>query len=177
MNQPENQRFGFVFPWWQALQQQGNAQLPTRFRAELKRCDSSIAAMMTEGFRSLWQRVPESLQQKPYAMQAWATIACLLAYTKKQPAKNVSIAALLGQIDKTTDKPVMSELRFAQLQNARSEDEFFIRMIRALKLLKGEANPAMLAADVLDWYTEHYSHSPIKTANRVAVKWAMAYYQ
>lgn len=177
MSHPDKQLAGFIEPWWLALQQQGSPVLPTKLRAELKRCESPIAAIMTEGFRSLWQRVPESQRPSPYAMQAWATIACMLAHTKSTPDKSASIATLLGRIDKSTDKPAMSELRFAQLQNARSEEEFFIRMVRAVKMLKGQATPALLATDVLAWYAEHHSRSPIKTANRIAVKWAMDYYQ
>lgn len=168
--------------WWkklhlspQQLQAEKLSPWPTKYKAELKRCGTPDAAMLTEGFRSLWLALPESVRERQdHTIIAWATIACVLANINDETTK--SFASSLGEIDSATDKPVVSELRFQQLQNAKSVDEFLTRLLRIIKQIKGVAEPVGLSTDILAWFDEHHSRQPRKADKRIAVKWAMDYY-
>ncbi|GAB2593434.1 type I-E CRISPR-associated protein Cse2/CasB [Nitrincola alkalisediminis] len=169
--------------WWmqmalsqEELKAKNLHKAPTRYRAELRRCENADAAMLTEAFRDLWLHLPEEIsQEKQYNIQAYATIAAVLSHITKSDTKR--FAASLGSIDTKTDKPVVSELRLQQLQAAKDPDVFFRRLHRLVKQLKGVANPRELASDILDWFDEHYGHVTTRRADkRVAVRWALDYF-
>lgn len=165
--------------WWQQMtlpaEQLKGVKAPSRYRAELRRCSSADAAMLTEGFRALWLSLPESVRQhKTYSIEAWATVAAVLAHITE--ARSGSFGSSLGQWDSKTDKAVVSELRLQQLQGSRSSQDFFRRLHRLVKQLGGKANPKMLTQDILDWFDEHYSPQPRQADKRVAVRWALDYF-
>lgn len=165
--------------WWQQMtfpaEQLKGVKAPSRNRAELRRCSSADAAMLTEGFRALWLALPESVrQQRAYSIEAWATVAAVLAHITE--AQSCSFGSSLGHWDSKTDKAVVSEFRLQQLQGARNSQDFFRRLHRLIKQLGGKANPKMLAQDILDWFDEHYSPQPRQADKRVAVRWAMDYF-
>ncbi|WP_341501785.1 type I-E CRISPR-associated protein Cse2/CasB [Gallaecimonas sp. GXIMD4217] len=173
--------------WWQAmtlppaeLEALKLKPAPTLYRAELKRAEGPEGALLTQGFRALWLKLPERARNRAsWSPLAWATIAASLSHVRQLPAESPeqSFATSLGRIDPKTDKPRVSELRFQQLQNARSPEDFFRRLRRLVKLLGGSCNPQSLAADTLSWFAEHHQLSPRRADKRIALRWAMDYYQ
>lgn len=166
--------------WWQQMHldslPEGMLKAPSRYRAELRRCATADAAMLTEGFRALWLALPEEVQNdRRYSIEAWATIAAMLSHVVEK--KSASFGACLGELDARTGKPIVSELRLQQLQGARNSQEFFSRLHRLIKQLKGKADPIQLTQDILDWFDEHYALQPRRADKRVAVRWALNYYQ
>lgn len=165
--------------WWQQMMlPQSELQIPKappRYRAELRRCGSADAAMLTEGFRMLWLALPEEVRvQRAYSIEAWATVAAILSHVNQ--AQDSTFGASLGQIDSKTDKALVSELRFQQLQGAKTPQDFFRRLHRLVRQLGGKANPKALITDILDWFDEHHSQQPRRADKRIAVRWALDYY-
>ncbi|MGO4999137.1 type I-E CRISPR-associated protein Cse2/CasB [Oceanisphaera sp. W20_SRM_FM3] len=169
--------------WWQAmmLSEQELAKLnirpaPTVFRAELKRAQTPEAVLMTQGFRALWLSLPEQARQRRESMLAWAALAGILSHVKQQDNSR-NFAAGLGQVDEKTGKPKVSELRFQQLQGARTPDDFYRRLHRLIKQVNGQSRVSSLAKGVLDWFAEHNGRTPLRADKKIAVRWAMDYYQ
>lgn len=172
-----------AYRWWQRmflsaeeLNKVSSYPAPTAFKAQLKRCSNLDAAMLSEGFRDLWLSLPEDItdKAKPQTIEAWAAVAAALVFVKANSTTKLATAA--GKRS-DGDKSVVSELRFAQLQNAKTPDEFLIRIRRVLQQLDGQVSVQDLIADILQWFNEHYSFRPKRAANRLAVNWAMDYYQ
>lgn len=169
--------------WWQAmmLSEPELAKLnirpaPTVFRAELKRAQTPEAVLMTQGFRALWLSLPEPARERRESMLAWAALAGILSHVKQQDNSR-NFAAGLGQLDEKTGKPKVSELRFQQLQGARTPEEFYRRLHRLIKQVNGQSRVSSLAKGVLDWFTEHYGRTSLRADKKIAVRWAMDYYQ
>lgn len=172
-----------VLRWWQsmalpesALQSLGVRPAPSAFKARLKRCQSTDAVVLTDGFRALWLQLDEAMtaQAKGSTLECWATIAAVLAYVKNDGADNLATAA--GKIV-DSDKSRVSELRFAQLQNAKTPADFFRRLRRVVQQLSGDVNVKTLAANIHQWFNEHYQFRPVPADKRIAVIWAMDYYR
>jgi CRISPR system Cascade subunit CasB len=184
----ENKDISISKRWWQNmvlppdhLKELRLAAAPTVFRARLKRCETAEAAMMTEGFRALWFNLPEGITKTPDRnktaknMECWATIAAALAdVAPGEPSKGIAFAA--GQ-KSDGDKPIVSELRFAQLQAADNPADLLTRLRRILKQIKGQVSPESLIRDIKQWFDEHYAPFPRSAENRIAVRWAMDYYR
>lgn len=168
--------------WWQCmflsadeLNKKGTFPAPAAHKAQLKRCASIDAAMLTEGFRKLWFLLPEDVIEtaKTSEIECWATIAAALVYVKSD--SNTKLAEAAGS--KTGgEKSVVSELRFAQLQDAKTPDEFLRRLRRILQQIKGDISVTSLAKDIEQWFKEHNTLRPRKAEKRIAVQWAMDYY-
>lgn len=172
--------------WWQSMML-SPAQLtdkkqfpaPSGQKARLKRAGMLQAAMMTQGFRSLWLKLPApetplNTMQAGQQMLAWACIASTLVHIKTSNTKNLASAS--GSVQ-NGDKPVVSELRFQQLQSAQNEEEFMRRLRRIILQLKGDVSPLAVADDILCWFSEYYQRVPRKADKRIAVRWAMDYYR
>ena len=169
--------------WWQCmflsadvLKKTGLYPAPTAHKAQLKRCDSIDAAMLTEGFRKLWFALPEDLTQaaKTSEIECWATIAAALVYVRSD--SNTKLAEAAGS-KAGGEKSVVSELRFAQLQDAKTPDDFLRRLRRILQQIKGDISVVSLAQDIEQWFQEHNTLRPRKAEKRIAVQWAMDYYR
>ncbi len=170
--------------WWESLML-SEAELkkkkppvfpaPTVFKAQLKRCGSIDAAMMTEGFRALLFKLPKPLTAMLNAqdMERWAMIVVALVHVGSTSKFNLATTA--GKKN-DGDKPVVSELRFSQLRNAKTADEFVQRLRRILQQIKGTVNVIQLAKDIEQWVIEHNNPLPRKADKRISVKWAMDYY-
>ncbi len=169
--------------WWQAmflpaeqLKEYGLQVAPTMHKAQLKRCKSLSAIMLTEGFRALWLSLPteviETATEKDF--ECWATLAGVLVYVKNDSKQKLAQAA--GSKN-NGDKSVVSELRFAQLQDASTAEEFLRRMRRILQQVNNEVAVAALIKDVQKWFTEHHNYRPERADKRIAVQWAMEYYR
>jgi CRISPR system Cascade subunit CasB len=173
-----------VLRWWQSMNLPP-AELsgkhiqvaPTAYRAQLRRCDSIDAAMLTEGFRALWLKLDESITSGDYAdkeIEIWAVIAATLVHVKKNTGQKLAFQA--GR-KADGDRPVVSELRFSQLQSARTPDEFMRRLRRIIIQINGEVSVEELGRDIQQWFYEHNMFRPRRAEKRIAVRWAMDYYR
>lgn len=172
-----------AYRWWQRmflssaeLKAINSYPAPTAFKAQLRRCNNLDAAMLSEGFRDLWLFLPEEItnEAQPKTIEAWAAVAAALVFVKADI--KTKLAAAAGKKG-NGDKSIVSELRFAQLQNSKTPDEFLMRLRRILQQLNGQVSVRPLISDIHRWFNEHYSFRPSKAANRLAVNWAMDYYQ
>lgn len=172
-----------VLGWWESLNLSSdelkNSQsmpAPATYKAELKRCTSLDAVIFTEGFRTLWMMLPD--EEKHLAdtqmLIKWAMIANLLAFVKVNGKESLATAA--GTIAEA-DKPIVSQLRFAQLQRVKTPDEFVQRLRRILQLVDYEVNVLSLVKDITGWCQEFYQYKPRQAEKRISIQWAMDYYQ
>lgn len=184
-NQTPQQRA--AYRWWQSmflsadeLKAFNNFPAPTVFKAQLKRCSTIDTAMLSEGFRDLWLSLPEEISSstKPQVpekrIETWAAIAAVLVFVKEDVKTKLACAA--GQKG-DGDKSIVSESRFAQLQNAQTPDEFVMRLRRILQQLGGKVSVEHLINDILQWFAEHYGLRQERSKKRLTVRWAMDYYQ
>lgn len=192
----DDQEFKVVSRWWQSMfldaavlkEKNIYPAAPTAHKAELKRCDSADDAMLSEGFRALWMTLldnglEETLQQmskerQTQKLEAWATVAAILVHIKKDTDEKLAIRAgkKVDKHNQPTDKSIVSELRFAKLQNTPTPDDFLKRLRRIIQQLDGNVSPTKVAADILQWFEEHYDRQPRKADKRITVQWAMDYY-
>jgi CRISPR system Cascade subunit CasB len=143
-------------------------------RARMRRAETPDDVVLSEPFFNFLRQMPEvwALQQNlPIA----AMIAAVLAHVKDNDGKK-SFAAQLASTKPGTDRSRMSELRFQQLQKSRTPDEFFRRLIRAVKLADGQVNILSLADSIRRWMNEYRYGTSLKPFDRLAVRWANDYY-
>nr|WP_230390903.1 type I-E CRISPR-associated protein Cse2/CasB [Reinekea sp. G2M2-21] len=159
------------------LKEKGIVPAPTSQKAQLKRCANVEGAMLTTGFQVLWQSLPDTVTETytTKGIESWATIAAVLVCVKKDISTSLAKAA--GQKREGSDKSTVSELRFAQLQNAKTPNELLIRLRRIIQQLEGSVNVALLASDIQQWYEEFYQLRPRKADKRICTQWAMDYYR
>ncbi|SFX34213.1 type I-E CRISPR-associated protein Cse2/CasB [Marinospirillum alkaliphilum] len=171
-----------LLQWWEAMnlsaEALGRPPAPTAWRAELKRAQSPEAVLLTEGFRNLWLKVrdqafPDFLGEHQ-KMLAWAAVAGVLSHVRQNGRGR--FAAVFGQKDAKTQKPLVSELRFHQLQASRTPEEFYRRMHRLVRLCGGEMPVQDLAKGILDWFVEQMGHKSGEISYGTAVRWALDYY-
>lgn len=179
----DEQVAGTVYDWWArlaGLQTDGettNSDGAARAeRAVLRRARSPDDALLTEGFRRLWFDLPAK-QRTNWRMPAWASVAVVLAHVR-QHRSDKSFAASLGERpDQYSDKPVFSEPRFRQLQQSRSPEELARRLQRAVHLLRQTAHVVSLADNIMQWHQEYAGHPAWRPEERLAVRWAQAYFE
>ena len=176
-----------VMRWWQSmmlsadeLKAKNIRPAPSGMKAILRRCDCADNAIMTEGFRALWFSLPAETRKEGDAkkeaqqMECWGVIAASLVFVQENTETTLATAAgTQGE----GDKSAVSEMRFAQLQNVKTADEFLRRLRRILKQLKGRVSVVSLAKDIQKWFNEHNEFSPKKADKRIGVAWAMDYYR
>ncbi|MCZ2721466.1 type I-E CRISPR-associated protein Cse2/CasB [Marinomonas sp. 15G1-11] len=191
----DDQEFKVISRWWQsmfldvsALKEKHIQPAPTAHKAELKRCDTADDVMLLEGFRALWMALldnglEETLLQmtkerQTQKLESWATVAAVLVHIKQDNGEKLAVQAgkKLDKQNKPTDKSIVSELRFAKLQNTPTPDDFLKRLRRIIQQLDGKVSPTKVAADILQWFDEHYDRQPRKADKRITVQWAMDYY-
>ncbi|HCH50381.1 MAG TPA: type I-E CRISPR-associated protein Cse2/CasB [Proteus sp.] len=172
-----------VLRWWESLflspdelRKKGIAPAPSRYKAELKRCESITAIMLTEGFRSLWLSFPPDLinQAKTEDIERWATIVAVLVYITQNSDKH--FATVAGEKD-DSKKSIISESRFLQLQSSRTHDEFIRRLRRILIQIKGKTDVLLMSKDIEKWVLEKQKIRSVQTNKQIIVEWAMKYYQ
>ncbi len=172
-----------VIRWWETmflpadqLKEKGLVPAPSAHKAQLRRCESADAAMLSEGFRVLWMSLDDAVKDNAMEQKlvSWATIAAVLVHVKRN--RSISLAAAAGSKG-DGDKPIVSELRFSKLQNAKTPEDFLRRIRRIVQQLKGELDVKTLADNIHQWFDEFYQFRPRKADKRIAVKWAMDYYR
>jgi CRISPR system Cascade subunit CasB len=154
-------------------------------RAGLRRCAEPSLVLLEPAFHRLlyWleavTRPSDPIQARA---DAFALVAGLLAWVQPgNEAGDRSFAALLGRPKaEGAERPVMSRLRFARLQTADSEEDFYQQARRAIQLAEKQAKRqpdlVCLAEELLDWQREFRGQKPDKPKDRIQVRWATAYY-
>ncbi|POZ51805.1 type I-E CRISPR-associated protein Cse2/CasB [Methylovulum psychrotolerans] len=162
-------------------------------RARLRRADSPEDILLTDAFFHFLQRMdqaaPNWSQNTPIL-----TSACLAGalshvktdkltssklYNNKEtdaPKKMAGFAEQLATPPEGKGKAPMSELRFQQLQKSPTVDDFYRRIIRAIRLLDGNVNLVSLANDIIQWHQEFDKPIGREPAKRLAVRWATDYF-
>lgn len=165
-----------LISWWETLEENRGE------RAVLRRAASADDVLLTSAFARFLKVMPG--WSEDYRLFDSAMVAGLLARVKthkekirvKNHEEENSFAKSLAMEKKGSTKPVMSELRFQQLQKSHDADEFYLRMSRALAMLGGETNLLSLADDVLLWSKEQRQSVDKNPHKRLAVRWATDYY-
>lgn len=146
-------------------------------RARLRRAESPEDILLTEAFFRFLRQMPDGFPQKVLPEQRLpvaATIAGLLAHVETNDA-NARFATQLGTA-KDKAKPPMSELRFQQLQKSPTVEDFYRRMLRAIRLLGKTANVVSLSNDIIHWHKEFNQPLGRYPKDRLAVRWATDYF-
>jgi len=149
-------------------------------RARLRRAETSEDILLTNAFFHFLQKVPdnfpEKLSEEKREMRLFvsATVAGLLAHVKSNNTNHRFAQQLATPID--GKKAPMSELRFQQLQKSPATDDFYRRIIRAIRLLDGNVNIISLANDIIHWHKEFEHQLDRHPSNRLAVRWATDYF-
>lgn len=158
-------------------------------RARLRRADRPEDILLTDAFFNFLQQMSKTWQDK-HPMFTSAAVAGLLShirenkqdlsrgYQPKDKNKPRNIASFAEQLATPTrgEKPPMSELRFQQLQKSRTTDDFYRRVLRAIRLLDGKVNIASLANDIIHWHREFDNQVDRQPTNRLTVRWATDYF-
>lgn len=159
-------------------------------RARLRRAESPEDILLTDAFFHFLSKMPEQWQQnKPMLISASIAGALSHVKTDKQtpsklynskdsdaPKKTASFAEQLATPPENKSKAPMSELRFQQLQKSPTTDDFYRRIIRAIRLLDGNVNLVSLANDIIHWHQEFEKPIGRHPAKRLAVRWATDYF-
>jgi CRISPR system Cascade subunit CasB len=150
-------------------------------RAELRRAGSIEEVIRSSAFYLLPRRQGDSLSNMPeWLIEEEAILATLLA----RVTKNTGVGngpddffRRLGQYREGSKTPLFSELRFRQIQRAKTTDELLLRFRRAIDQLKGELPVNSLCIAVQDWlYQKNNGAGDIALSRRVQFRWASAYY-
>lgn len=163
-------------------------------RARLRRAESPEDILLTDAFFHFleWMKpLTEWSEKTPILTKA--SIAGAVAHVKanKQTASRINnsknsteatvkFASFAEQLATPVDgksKAPMSELRFQQLQKSASPDDFYRRVLRAIRLLDGNVNIVSLAYDIAHWHREFNQIADYRDPkNRLAVRWATDYF-
>lgn len=142
-------------------------------RARLRRSERPDDALLTQAFSLFLNQVPDRWAKDNH-LYVSAMIAVLLSHIETNDTSNQFMAQLaVGE----GDRPVMSELRFKQLLKSRDPEEFFKRLLQAIRLLKGKVNTISMIEGILHWYREYQYGPDSNPMNRLSVRWAQQYYE
>ncbi len=147
-------------------------------RARLRRAESAEDILLTNAFFRFLQQMPDGFPQEALPDQRLpvaAAIAGLLAHVKTNNS-SLSFARQLATPLRNKGKAPMSELRFQQLQKSPTVEDFYRRMIRAIRLLDKTANVLSLTNDIIHWHREFNQPLGRHPAKRLAVRWATHYF-
>lgn len=157
-----------LLSWWESLDKNRGD------RARLRRAERPDDVLLTEPFFRFLQQMPEEWAT-PEELLSSAIVAAALSHVKEQ-RDGETFATQLALPKQGGKKARMSELRFQQLQKSRDPEEFFRRLLRAVRLAESRVNIISLAESILHWMNE-YSHGiDREPQKRIAVRWATDYY-
>lgn len=158
-----------LLSWWSSLSENPG------WRSELRRAENPSDVLLCQGFRFLCYELAGHWT-KEYNLLGLAAVAGVLSHIDYQTDSFFAVACATPA--EGGSKPAMSELRFAQLQKSRTLDELYIRMVRAIHLLRKTASPLSVADSILHWYKEvlngDINDDP---RNRVQARWGLDYFQ
>ncbi len=155
--------------WWGKLQENSG------WRAELRRSENPADVLLCHGFRYLYYELAGYWTQERNLL-GLAAAAGIVSHIKYIDEKSFTASCAASPEGK--DKPALSELRFAQLQKSHTLDELYIRMIRAIHLLREKADPVSVADSILHWYKERENgEEENNPRNRILIRWGLDYFQ
>ena len=147
-------------------------------RARLRRAESPEDILLTDAFFHFLNKMPEMFPQKlpeDQRLYVAATIAGLISHVEEDDPVR-SFPTQLATPPAGKNKAPMNELRFQQLQKSPTIDDFYRRVIRAIRLLGKKVNIASLANDIIHWHQEFEKPIGRQPAKRLAVRWATDYF-
>lgn len=149
-------------------------------RARLRRAETPEDILLTDAFFHFLRQMPTDFPQRTAAAQRLpvaAAVAGLLAHAADD-GLGENFASQLARPKEGKTKPPMSELRFQQLQKSPTVEDFYRRMLRAIRLLGKSTNVVSLANDIIHWH--HEFNAPLgrhqDVTKRLAVRWATQYF-
>ncbi|MCQ8119039.1 type I-E CRISPR-associated protein Cse2/CasB [Methylomonas rosea] len=147
-------------------------------RARLRRAEAPEDILLTDAFFRFLHQMPDGFPQKLSTEQRLpvaAAIAGLLAHVETNNAAE-SFATQLAKPTEGKSKAPMSELRFQQLQKSPTVEDFYRRMLRAIRLLGKSTNVLALTNDIIHWHKEFSQPLGRHPKDRLAVRWATDYF-
>lgn len=155
--------------WWVTLDENRGD------RARLRRAERPDDILLTEPFFRFLQHMPERWG-KPEALLSSAIVAASLSHVKELQDSE-TFATQLALPKQGGKKARISELRFQQLQKSRDPEEFFRRLLRAIRLAESKVNILSLSESILHWMNEYRYGVNREPQKRLAVRWATEYYR
>ena len=157
-----------LLSWWESLDKNRGD------RARLRRAERPDDVLLTEPFFRFLQQMPEEWAT-PEELLSSAIVAAALSHVKEQ-RDGETFATQLALPKQGGKKARMSELRFQQLQKSRDPEEFFRRLLRAVRLAESRVNIISLAESILHWMNEYRYGVDREPQKRLTVRWATDYY-
>lgn len=161
-------------------------------RARLRRAERPEDLLLTDAFFHFLEAMPDESEQWRDNLLVSAAVAGALAHVKQNKQvksrlfkskddnsnkRDASFAEQLATPLEGKGKAPMSELRFQQLQKSKTTEDFYRRILRAIRLLDGNVNIVSLANDIIHWHKEFEHTAAIsQPAKRLAVRWASDYF-
>lgn len=124
-----------IMQWWEGLETNKGG------RAQLRRCREPMQVFLHSLFYELNNALPQWSERQSLSL---AAITGLTANVD-QHVRGMSFPQQLGTPKEPGASPPMSENRFRQLIKSRDWTEFYIRMRRAIMMLKRNVNILSLA--------------------------------
>lgn len=169
--------------WWEALDPPQENAAGRRFhvgrkdRAELRRAESLAVVRLHPAFVQLAARlaVCAGRDWQRQDTTVFALLAGLLPWIEEATQDGRRWAHWAGQTE--GERPVLSTLRFEQIQRCETEDELFQLLRRTLSLLGHRLDIVQLAEDLLAWVAEHRLHFAVDPRFVIRARWADDYYR
>lgn len=165
----EQEHRDILLSWWHELDKNRGD------RARLRRADKPDDVLLTEPFFHFLQQMPEDWAKSERLFSS-AMIAAALSHVKEQQDSE-TFATQLALPKQGGEKARVSELRFQQLQKSRDPEEFFRRLLRAIRLAECRINILSLAESILHWMNEYRCGINREPQKRLAVRWGTEYYE
>lgn len=168
--------------WWQALDPDKDTpgkgfHVGRKDRAELRRAESLAVVRLHPAFVQLAARLEACAKHEWQRQNAtvFALLAGLLPQVKEPSQDGRRWAYWAGQTE--GERPVLSTLRFEQIQRCETEDELFQLLRRTLSILGHRLDIVQLAEDLLAWVAEHRLHFSVDPRYAIRARWADDYYR
>ncbi|MBN2299065.1 MAG: type I-E CRISPR-associated protein Cse2/CasB [Deltaproteobacteria bacterium] len=165
----EQEHREMLLSWWRDLDKNRGD------RARLRRAYKPEDVLLTEPFFRFLHQMPEDWAKSEQLLSS-AIIAAALSHVKDQQ-NSETFATQLALPKQGGGKARVSELRFQQLQKSRDPDEFFRRVLRAIRLAECRINIVSLAESILHWMNEYRFGINREPQKRLAVRWGTEYYE
>ena len=131
-------------------------------RAELRRCASPAAVVMTPEFHRLCRKWQQWLPENRHSLDRFAAVIGLAA----QLSNAQDAGTFAKQMARPKNNgPVISELRFRRLLQQEAIDDLYPNLVRILNQLDRSANLSSLAESIFYW------------SDGVRKDWAYDYYR
>jgi CRISPR system Cascade subunit CasB len=135
--------------WWEGLESNKGG------RARLRRCREPKQVFLHSSFYELNNALPQWPERQSLSLAAIAGLAANV----DQFARGVSFPQQLGRPKEPGANPPMSETRFRQLIKSRDWPEFYVRMRRAIIMLKRNVDVLSLAEYIRLFGMQQAGHS------------------